>query len=559
MLELVFSNRYEALEQALLDDLGNVPQDPFEPQHLVLPTLAIRRRIDLAYAGRFGVCANLRCEYLAQWLWEQIAHFVTVPRTSPFAPDVLQWRIFRLISENPGRLAASARLGGYLERADDGMRLELAQRVAALFDQYLTYRPEWLEAWSEDRVADLGSSTPEVLEDARWQADLWQAIATELGMSPFHPAGNFFRQAPSVAPDDPRVQALPRRASIFCLPTIPRLYIHLLEWIGRWMPIRIYLLNPCREYWFEVVDAKRLAYLSLQGRDQFHEIGNPLLASWGRQTQAQIDLLLSESGAQTQLDDGLFQPNEGHTLLAALQNAILDMTPLQPARIDRQDHSVAFHSCHSLQRQLEVLHDQLLDLFNQPDAPEPSEVLVVTPQLAEAAPLIDAVFASMPPDRRIPYAITGRPASQENGIARILLALFELCRSRFTASGVFDLLLEPAVARRFDLSAADLDTVQTWVRGAGIRLGIRCRAPARMRASSLLAAHLRGGPAAPVSRLRHARRGRPDHCGDAPLPGSGGRGSPHSRATMAVPGRIEAISRATRGSADAARMAGISR
>lgn len=471
MLELIFSNRYELLEAALLDDLAQAPSNPLEPQSLVLPTLAVRRRVDLAYADRHGVCANLRCQFLAQWLWEQIGLFVDVPRTSPFAPDALQWRIFRLLGESPGDVLASQRLQAYLGKSDDGMRLELSQRIASLFDQYLTYRPEWLHAWSVGEAAEIGADGAQAREDAQWQAVLWQRITRELGMSPFHPAGDFFRQAPGIASDDPRLQALPGRVAIFCLPTLPRLYLHLLEWLARWMPIRLYLLNPCQEYWFEVVEPKRLAYLSLQGKDLLHETGNPLLASWGRQTQAQIDLLLGESEAETEVD-GLFQRHAGDSLLGRLQNAILDLQGLHAGGLELPDASIEFHACHSLQRQLEVLHDRLLDTFDAQGGPGPADVLVVTPQLATAAPLIDAVFGAQPVGRRIPYAITGRPAIQDNAVARILVALFALSRGRFTASAVFDLLLQPAVARRFGFSTVDLDSVQDWMRGSGIRWGV---------------------------------------------------------------------------------------
>src|SRR5260364_105675 len=54
---------------------------------------------------------------------------------------------------------------------------------------------------------------------------------------------------------------------------------------------------------------------------------------------------------------------------------------------------IEIHICHSLTRQLEVLHDRLLALFNANDAdtapPSPSDALVVIPNLAAAAPLID--------------------------------------------------------------------------------------------------------------------------------------------------------------------------
>jgi len=188
-MKLIFSNHYEALEAALLDDLNETPRDPFAPQHIVIPSLAIRRRLELGIATRFGVCANLNCGYLAQWLWQQIGAFVPVPAVSPFAPNLLVWRVNRLLSGLP--LPNADRLNAYLSKADEVMRFELAERLTKLFDHYLTYRPEWLAAWSEGREAEIGSTQSAHLQDAAWQAELWRQIVGELGLNPF-PGSRFF-------------------------------------------------------------------------------------------------------------------------------------------------------------------------------------------------------------------------------------------------------------------------------------------------------------------------------------------------------------------------------
>ena len=369
-------------------------------------------------------------------------------------------------------LPGAERLQAYLDKADEAMRFELAQRLSTLFDHYLTYRPEWLAAWSAGQEADIGSRQPGHLEDAAWQAELWRQVVAELGLSPFHPAADFFAKAAEIEASDPRLRCLPRTAMIFCLPTMPPLYIRLLEQLSRWIDLRLYLLNPCRHYWFEIVDRKRLSSLALQGQAAHHETGNQLLASWGKQTKAQIELLLDETASEVVVDDSRFRANDNHTLLAALQNSILDLEPLPPFTPSEDDRSIEVHVCHHLTRQLEVLHDQLLDLFNGPNPPAPGEVLVATPDLGAAAPLIDAVFGTTPLERRIPYTITGRPATQENTVARIMLQLLGLPQSRFAASEVFQLLQEAPIAQRFKLSVEDQHHIQLWLKRSGIRWGL---------------------------------------------------------------------------------------
>lgn len=435
----------------------------------------MRRKLELSMADRFGICSNVQFSFLAQWLWRQIGQVVPVQEVSPFAPPVLAWRVFRIFGDD-AFVRDHPRLAGYLREADPLMRHELASRAAALLEQYITYRPDWLARWSDGKTVRLPGTDDARQADQNWQAALWRRITQELGTSRQHPSAAFFRAVESLGPEAPRRVGLPATAHIFCLPTMPPLYIDILRRLGRWIELRLYVLNPCREYWFEIVDRRRLSYLAARGEaadESYHEVGNRLLAAWGKQTQAHMDLLFDDSG-QSSVDDGHFVPHGGETLLARVQDAILDLADLEPGSIGlaEDDRSVEVHVCHSLTRELEVLQDQLLAMFSAANPPQPAEILVVTPNLEEAAPLIDAVFGNVPLARRIPYTITGRPRSSLNPAARALLDLLALATSRFQASAVFDLLQQPVVGRRFGVGNTELESIHAWIRQSAIRWGI---------------------------------------------------------------------------------------
>jgi exodeoxyribonuclease V gamma subunit len=254
---------------------------------------------------------------------------------------------------------------------------------------------------------------------------------------------------------------------------MPPLYLDMLRQLARVVDVRVSALNPCREYWFDIVDRRRLSYLAAQGTLDYHELGNGLLASWGKQRKAQLALLLDDDG-EAAIDDNHFVRNPAKSLLARVQNAILDLRDLVPGAasdVPADDRSVELHVCHSFTRELEVLHDYLLALFAGRNPPRPADILVVTPALDDAAPLIDAVFGTAPRDRYIPYVVTGRRLSGVNRAARALLDLLAVATSRFPASGVVELLQQPIVARRFDIDVAALERIREWIRAAGVRWG----------------------------------------------------------------------------------------
>jgi len=471
MLHFHFSNRFETLAALLLARLGAGGGDPFAADTVIVPSAAVQRRLTLDIARAHGVCAGVEFGFLAQWLWQQMRSVLPgVAETSPLAPGVLAWRVYALFGD-AGFVAAQPRLQQYLAGADAVMRYELARRVAGLLDQYVTYRPEWLSRWQAgQRVLPPGD--PARIDEA-WQAALWQRLAAVMGLAATHPARAFVDALDAGGEALARRAGLPREVHLFALPTLPPLHADLLLHLGRWMDLQVYVLNPCREYWYEVIDRKRLAWLAARGRAEGHEEGHRLLAAWGRQTQALVDGLLERTG-EAATEDHHFVAHPGRSLLAQWHNAVLDLVELAPGSValEGDDRSVEVHVCHSLTRELEVLHDRLLALFKEDPSLQPGDVLVVTPDLEAAAPLIDAVFGSAPPERFLPYALTGRARSRVNAPAKALLALLDLAASRCGASELFALLRQPIVARRFGLDDAALETVHEALLASGLRWGL---------------------------------------------------------------------------------------
>jgi len=382
------------------------------------------------------------------------------------------------------------------------MRYELARRIATVFDHYLTYRPEWLTHWQAGGSILAGSGTeidargPRLAgandiqrEDERWQAALWRALLADLARDtdadgeakdPTPPAYRFLADAPELDLDAVMRAQWPRRISVFALPTMPPLHIALLRELSRWIDVRVYSQNPCREFWFDIVSEARVEQLELKGEADFQEVGHPLLAEWGRQTQAQLHMLheLTERAASSERQ--LFEDNAAPTWLARVQNGILalDDENAGPEPEDIVETGIEVHVCHSLSRQLEVLHDRLLDWFDTIEGLEPSDVLVAFPDLAVAGPLIDGIFGTAPAGasnerRRIPYRITGLPPSQANPVARALIDWLALTERSVGAPELVEWLRVDAIAARYGIDAIALETAQAWLAAAGARRGLR--------------------------------------------------------------------------------------
>ena len=132
------------------------------------------------------------------------------------------------------------------------------------------------------------------------------------------------------------------------------------------------------------------------------------------------------------------------------------------------DDSIQVHVCHSPAREVEVLHDRLLGLFdNYPDI-QPADVLVLTPDLDTYAPIIAAVFGAAD---RIRFQI-GRRRFNEGAALTAFLDLLELPGSRYTANAVLAPLRAASVRASFGIGEHDLEGIRDAVRRAGIRWGL---------------------------------------------------------------------------------------
>ena len=144
------------------------------------------------------------------------------------------------------------------------------------------------------------------------------------------------------------------------------------------------------------------------------------------------------------------------------------------------DRSIRLHACHGATRQVEVLRDELLGLFDASPDLHPRDVLVMTPDIATYAPVISAVFGQGRTYRgsdswgpsgapHIPFEIADLSARESNPVAEALLRVLDLATGRVRASEVLNWLALAPVRQRFGLSADDLPRIADWVTDSGIR------------------------------------------------------------------------------------------
>ena len=517
----VHGNQAESLRDLLVAWMKQYPLAPLERETVLVQSNGIAQWLKLSLAadeaeGGCGIAAGLDFLLPSRFLWQVYRAVLgreAVPETSPFDESRLTWRLMRLL---PVLLAEPVfqPLERFLaEDADLRKRYQLSVRLADLFDQYQVYRADWLAAWAagEDVLIDARGMPRPLPEDQRWQGALWRhlrddvaagegGLVLEGGRSEVHRA--FLERATALA-HAPRPPGLPRRVLVFGISSLPRQSLEVLAAMAQWSQVLMCVHNPCRHFWADIVSGQDLLrrrrphQLPKAGRpevlseDQLHLHAHPLLAAWGKQGRDYIALLEEHDDALVRAACGerfgalgeridLFVDKAGETLLEQLQQDILELVPLaeireRAATIDpERDASLRFHIAHSRQREVEILHDQLLAAFNADAGLRPRDVIVMVPDIDAYAPHIEAVFGLLPADdpRYIPFSLADRGRRGFDPLINALETLLGLPQSRLAVSDVLDLLEVPALRRRFGIEDDDLPVLHRWIRGANIRWGL---------------------------------------------------------------------------------------
>ncbi len=507
-LSIIHSNHLEDLRQVTVEWIRSHPLNPLENELFLVQSNGMAQWLKLAMAADegCGISAATDFQMPARFLWNAYRAVLgedKTPHESPYDKERLTWRLLKLL---PCLLEDDrfSPLKQFLADDEDlRKRYQLAGYLADLYDQYQVYRADWLEDWAagKDRLRNAAGAANPLPDGQAWQVELWRRIQADVpqgqrGTSRAELHHHFLQTLDALRE---RPTGLPRRVIVFGICSMPKQVLDALHALSRYCQVLMFVHNPCRHYWADIIEDRELLRIEHArhrrkaqipqnlGPELLHQHVNPLLAALGKQGRDYIGLLYGydqpdtyrQNFAEIDLFRNVVPPGGTGHLLQQVQQAILDLRPLPAAFQEKQsvasdDRSISFQLAHSRQREVEILQDQLLSLFEQIPDLKPRDIIVMAPDICAYAPHIEAVFGNMPPEdgRYIPFTIADHPERASASVLAALEKLLQLPDLRVTAGDVMDLLAVPAFRERFGLAETDLPRLHSWIEGAGIRWGL---------------------------------------------------------------------------------------
>lgn len=492
MLHIIQSNRMEILQAQLCTLIKSAPlANPFAKEVVLVQSPGMSEWLKLGMSQHLGISAQVDFPLPSSFIWKLYQNFIDdVPKESAFNKDNMTWKLFTLLPDcidKPQYIA----LKHYLGDDPSGIKLfALCEKIADVFDQYLMYRPQWIELWDQgqDTLIDV-----DVEAIAPWQPDLWRRLVHHveaLEQSPYHRANMHEKllQGLANAPDG----KLPERICIFGLSAISTSQLDIFQALGQKTNVFLFFFNPSEHYWGDLVDEKTQAKVAakyakmpeLEAKDgEYYYIGNPLLSSWGKLGRDYFEQLLQLDaswidGFDDAFDDSLLGQVQQEIYQLAFKGESLTADPnwfvSQQGKLPimADDTSIVFQDCHTPLREVERLHDYLLNLFEQNPSLTPKDIIVMMPDVGTYSPFIKAVFDSSEDNLRIPYAISDLAIEQERPILTSFVTLADLPNNRFCVSDILDLLGVLPIAEQFNLESHEFDLIRYWLDQVSVKWGL---------------------------------------------------------------------------------------
>ncbi|MEG1380439.1 MAG: exodeoxyribonuclease V subunit gamma, partial [Bacteroidales bacterium] len=338
----------------------------------------------------------------------------------------LKFKLFLLLQQD-GFKTQFPDIARYYE-GDEKRRLQLAEKLADLFDQYQVYR-----------LGEIGTLATE----EPWQAYLWEELKKEKELVLKIELRNRLLEELEKPEVQARVKALYPQLIFFTQSHFPDFYWEVIVRLDKLVPVSVFALLPSKS---------ATKYI------------HPLLTDWGKQAEELRDRLKGDF----EWKEEHFEAPNGDTLLGKIQRQILDNCPKSIfTDVDFGDRSIEVNGCYTPVREVETLYNYLVDRFDSDPDLKPEEVMVVAPDMDVYAPFVEGIFKNAP--KAIPYHIAGVAQMNEHSIFATLRDILEFSKADFTSEKVLGLLEKRRVRTYFGVE--DTDYLRAQVDKANIRFG----------------------------------------------------------------------------------------
>lgn len=484
-MQYYFSDNLKELSEQLVKDIREKEKSVFQTSYIITQTAGMDTWLKQELTKQLGIFCNFKFMGLKQYL-EVVIELLLGKRESYSQHNIMAWNLFSILGRNAPEVES---LKNFFEE-DQVKRMDLALKIADVFDQYQAFRPEMINAWNKGELYYKDKCNSFEL----WQLYLWQEMRKNYE---FADLPSVVEQVKTLIQNLDEVQKqnvlkkMPR-VYFFGFSTFTTLHISLLNGFSKIIPTHIYLNNYAPDiYWEEDKSEEVLRRFSYKDKDLKPIKGNSLLLNWGLlMRNALIQFSKADADDFFNYATIVSKPKADflpQTLLEAVKDTVWNNKIFKSEYEEEcsnmvitanwdsflTDKTIHISSHFSIKREVENLFNYLVDLFTQSNEYKErikmTDVLVVVNDMDAYAPYIKTIFDQEVPTESLTkdggrgifsfknnYTIADEKLKDDQSVMATLLSLIELDENHITAESVLNILSKQMIRQTFQLQEDDL-------------------------------------------------------------------------------------------------------
>ncbi len=406
------------------------PSDPFKKNWIIVQNREMQEWLTLKEAEVNSISANNQFIFPSEFIWKIYRmKFPDFPAVLPTDRTPLTWSLFELLNSDK---QGSTDLR--IDYPDDEMQqLQLCKAIADVFDQYQVYRPDMLSNWENQKTFTSDDSE-------KWQKSLWNLLiksGKNSGSTLSRPQV-FFELITLLNSGDFPVQKLPENLWIFSLPHVSQPFSQVTSMLS------------------QSIDVFHFSSTEIKLSNSESAFSSKLLKAANNNKKVVLNSVTNDQFKEEKIRE----ENDSTSYLGALKKIITGTDLRKIEATDLRDN-FSVNSCHNPRREVEVLKDTLLSRLNSQPNLKPEDCLILVPDINKYSTIITEVLESEALGSAIPVSKTFKKDIEYS--SQTLIQLLRLLKSEFKITEVLDLLENPLISKKLEISGEDFSIIREWI------------------------------------------------------------------------------------------------
>ncbi len=473
MFFLYQSNDFEVLKHIMFSVLKyKMNKGIFNNEFFLVQNKNLSFIIKIFLAKYLGICANFKFYLPTQFIWKIFKIFVPdIKDINYFSKFNLVFIIMKLLPDLI-HLKEFILIKNYLK---DDLNLEklffLSFKIADLYNQYLIYRVDWLHKWENSKLIEKLNNDIHQL----WQSILWKKIIEYL-LKKFNYSLNisniYYKFLYLIKKKEVKISTLITNLFIFNVSFIPPIYFDVIYKLSKYIDIYYFLINPSSKFWFDKINFK-VNNLSFTNYKNNKIKFNSLMLSYGNIFANYINLINRFNINEI----NFFTSIKKDTILHKVQNDILNFRNSYwyfkkkkkkvREKININDCSISINSCYGYLKEVEVLHDYLLNIILKFKY-KPNDIIVLVSNINIYYPYIISVFSNSYYKKYLPFFIKKNKFKYYKENFLVFLKILDLSNLIITSSEILFFLNKKIIFKKLGINLDELEIINYIINNIGI-------------------------------------------------------------------------------------------